>query len=176
MELNLYSVGECYPELCGFYGSKLHITEHGLQLFISYDDLSEDEVTRFCSAGIEISFKKFGLPSIFMFKFQDYLIDAPFNLFETAQTWENWIENKKKLVLELLLCDYSTGEVYGKRVEKLPSNFCESWLHMLSVFYEMDRSRYIKELFQFQLLEIYDNHTVDGISEMFGEQTLACIV
>ncbi len=172
MKLDMFEIGSYYKEAHRFYGSKLHITERGLRLLISYDDLTEEEVVNFCKADIGITFKMYELASIIVFRFQKYLEVLPFNLFDTVSTWRYWKENKDELSLEVVICDYATGEVCGKRVENIPFSSYEHWLQVLNQFYEQNISQYTEEVLESQLREIYDNYTIDEIYEMQANQQL----
>lgn len=176
MNIDSYKVGSCYPELRGSYGSRLCMTEQSLILVISYDDFSEEECDFFCRADIAITFKHYELASVFLFGFWQYCVDAPFDLFEGRLTWEAWREEKKDVFLEVLLCDYSTGKLHGKRRERLPGTFVESWLALVKHSFEKNASQYKTGRYQAQISEIYDNHTIDEVYEMQSENIVTCTV
>ena len=79
---------------------------------------------------------------------------------------------KRDLRLEIVICDYETRAVWGKRVKKNSFSCYEPWIHMLNHIYEQRNGLYNESSFCSQIGELYDNHTIDEIYEMQGNHEL----
>lgn len=177
MDFRIYEVGKCYQDFRVVNGSKLYEQDGRLFLVISYDDMLDYEVDAFRYAPFEVVFKTFGLISLFTFKFRDHIVDAPFNAFTQNRQYERSArERVQEIPLIIFICEFSTGEVLGKREVLLPEEFCIKWTRLLAERYEEYVEQYNFGAFNEGIKEIYDNHVIEALYELPGDKEIRCFV
>ncbi len=177
MDFRAYEVGKCYQDFRIINGSKLYEQDGRLFLVISYDDILDYEVDAFQNAQFEVVFKTFGLISLFTFKFREHIVDAPFNPFTQNRRYERVThERRQEIPLIIFICEFSTGEVLGKREVVLPEEFCLKWARLLAERYEEYIEQYNFWTFNEGIKEIYDNHVIEALYELPGDREIRCFV
>jgi len=165
---------ECIPK--GFYGTKLYIEDQRLMLVISYDDIDAEDLERFCQSDVEVEFKMIDMVSMFIFKFQQYLVETSFDLFASHETWKTWGDEQKDLILDIWVCDSVSGKRCATRQIALPREFSMETYAVLSKCFESGYGNYSEEQLRNRISNLYDNHTVDEIYAIPSNQSVICRV
>ncbi len=161
----------------GRFMMTMGVQDGRLFLVISYDDILDYEVDAFQHAPFEVVFKTFGLISLFTFKFRGHIVDAPFNPFTQNRRYEGAAHEKgQEIPLIIFICEFSSGEVLGKREEFLPEEFCVKWARLLAERYEKYIEQYNFWTFNEGIKEIYDNHVIEALYELPGDKEIRCFV
>ena len=174
MEFGSYQIGKNYDDFRGLNGAKMYEGEGRLYLVISYDNVLEHEISAFRSASFEITFKTYGLVSLFAFKFGGkYIVDAPFNQFAKER-----ILNKEaykrgmELPLTIFVFESSNGRLIERRRSRLPQEFSVQLAELMEERHIKYAGKYNFDAFNRGIKEIYDNHIIDELYELPGDKEI----
>lgn len=173
MKFEEYQTGMCYKDFCGLNWSKILEQEGQMYLIISYDDIQEYETSAFQQAPFHVIFKTFGLVSLFMFKFADYIVDVPFNQFASESIFLYEIYSKRKeIALKILVFESSDGKLLAKRECYLPQDFISQFLELLTERYQNYGGKYDFGIYNQGINEIYNNHVIDVLYALPGDEEI----
>lgn len=173
MEFGTYQIGRAYGDFRGMNGSKIYEKDGQLYLVIAYDNVMDYEIAAFRSAPFEVTFKTFGLVSLFTFKFGECIVDAPFNQFAKGK-----ILNKEaykrgmELPLTVFVFESSNGLLIEKRKCSLPREFAIQLAELMEERHLEYDGKYNFEAFNRGIKEIYDNHIIDELYQLPGDREI----
>lgn len=178
MDFGKYLSGEFYDDFRNMNGSKLYEADGRLYLVISYDNVLDDEIEAFRKDSFEVTFKTFGLVSLFTFRFGGkYIVDAPFNQFSKEK-----IFNKEaykcglRIPITIFIFESSNGLLIAKRKCSFPQQFSVELSEIMEKRYLEYAGKYNFEAFNTGIKEIYDNHIIDELYELPGDREITCFV
>ncbi len=174
MEFKTYQTGRYYHDFRGMNGSKLYEQDGRLYLVISYDAVQEDEIAAFRDAPIEITFKTYGLVSLFTFKFgEEHIVDAPFNQFAKEKILNPGDYRRGvPLPLTIFVFESSDGLLIGKRTCSLSQVFAVRLAELIEERYVKYAGKYDFETFNRGIKEIYDNHVIEELYQLPGDREI----
>lgn len=174
MEFGAYQIGRVYDDFRGLNGAKMYEQDGRLYLVISYDHVLEYEVAAFRSASFQITFKTYGLVSLFAFKFGgEHIVDAPFNQFAKEKILnKEAYQRGMELLLTIFVFESSNGLLIEKRRCHLPQEFSVRLAELMEERHTEYADKYNFDAFNRGIKEIYDNHTIDELYELPGDKEI----
>lgn len=174
MEFGAYQIGKYYDDFRGMNGSKIYEKDGRLYLVISYDHVLDGELKAFRSAPFEVTFKTFGLVSLFAFQFDgEYIVDAPFNQFAKEKILNKELYRRGvQLPLTILVFESSNGRFLEKRKCSLPQTFSVQLAELMEERHTEYAGKYNFKAFNRGIREIYDNHVIDELYKLPGDKEI----
>lgn len=180
---NFYSVGKCYDEFKGINGAMIRVHQEMLELVVSYDRITNEEIHLFATSPFEICYKTIDLAAYFMFRFNKGIyLDAPFNQFQVKKVFDKDLyQDGNGLPLIIYVCESTTGRLYHIRACGLGETFSYETAKSIEERYHRYPNGVPEEMFnqtvafQYSMLnqvEIYNYKKDECLSYLVGDRTL----